>query len=62
MLPRFVRFKGMLMSDDNGRTWICVRQHYLTNNANQFLEETLQGRRFRLIEDIVNERKQTTEG
>lgn len=56
MLPKFLRFKGLMISDDSGKTWIVVRQHYLTDDQNRFLETILQGRRFKLIEDSNNEK------
>jgi len=56
MLPKFLRFKGLMISDDNGKTWIVVRQHYLTDDKNRFLETILQGKRFKLIEDSTNEK------
>lgn len=54
-----------MISDDSGKTWIVVRQHYLTDEKNQFLDTLLQGKRFKLIEDSTNEKiekVQTTEG
>jgi len=65
MLPKFLRFKSLMISDDNGKTWIVVRQHYLTDDQNRFLDTILQGKRFKLIEDSTNEKiekVQTTEG
>ena len=56
MLPKFLRFKGLMISDDNGKTWIVVRQHYLTDDQNRFLETILQGKRFKLIEDSANDK------
>jgi hypothetical protein len=62
MLPKFLRFKGLLLSDDSGKTWIVVRQHYLTDEKNNFLDTIMQGRRLKLIEESTNEKVQATEG
>lgn len=55
MVPKFLRFKSLMVSDDGGETWLVVRQHYLTDDNNRFLDTLLQGKRFKLIGDL-NER------
>jgi len=55
MISKFLRFKSLMVSDDGGQTWLVVRQHYLTDDKNRFLDTLLQGRRFKMIGDL-NER------
>ena len=52
MVPKFLRFKSLMVSDDSGETWLVVRQHYLTDDNNRFLDTLLQGKRFKLIGDL----------
>ena len=52
MVPKFLRFKSLMVSDDGGQTWLVVRQHYLTDDHNRFLDTLLQGKRFKMIGDL----------
>jgi hypothetical protein len=51
VLPKFLRLKSLMVSDDGGETWLVIRQHYLTDENNRFLDTLLQGKRFKLIGD-----------
>lgn len=51
MIRNFLRFKSLMVSDDGGESWLVVRQHYLTDENNRFLDTLLQGKRFKLIGD-----------
>ena len=45
-----LKLKAVFISDDGGKTWLCVRQHYLTDvTTNRFLDDLLQGKRFGII-------------
>lgn len=55
MLPNFLRLKSLMVSDDGGETWLVVRQHYLTDENNRFLDTMLQGKRFKLIKENSND-------
>ena len=55
MVPKFLRFKSLMISEDGGENWVVVRQHYLTDDQNRFLDLLLQGKRFKLVGDL-NER------
>ena len=47
-----LKLKAVLISDDGGKTWLCVRQYYLTDvTANRFLSELMQGKRFAIIKE-----------
>lgn len=50
-----IKFKAVLVSDDGGKTWTCVRQYYLTDvTANRFLSDLMQGKRFAMIKEDTN--------
>ena len=57
MLPKFLRFKGLLVSEDSGKTWLIVRQFYLTDGQNHFIDDLIQGQRFKLIGDSDDDPK-----
>lgn len=61
-LPKFCRLKALLVSDDHGANWLCVRQFYMTGAENFFLEKSLQGKKFKIIEDQDNGKTKETEG
>lgn len=42
-LPNFLKLKAVLLSEDAGKNWIIVRQHYLTDAENHFRSESVQG-------------------
>jgi len=45
-----LKLKAILLSDDGGKTWMLVRQYYLTDvTTNRFLDDLLQGKRFGII-------------
>ena len=44
-----------MVSDDGGETGLVVRQHYLTDENNKFLDTLLQGKRFKLLGDDLND-------
>ena len=47
-----LKLKAVLISDDGGKTWLCVRQYYLTDvTANRFLNELMQGKRFAITKE-----------
>ena len=42
--------KSIMLSEDGGKTWMLVRQYYLTDvTTNRFLDDLLQGKRFGII-------------
>jgi hypothetical protein len=44
------KLKALFLSDDGGKTWICMRQYYLTDvQENRFLDDLLQGKRFAIL-------------
>lgn len=49
ILPKFLRCKALLLSEDAGKTWLVVRQFYLTDARNRFLDEQIQGTRLKSI-------------
>ena len=50
-----IKLKAVLISNDGGQTWTCVRQYYLTDvTANRFLGELMQGKRFAMIKENAN--------
>jgi hypothetical protein len=41
-----LKLKAIMLSDDGGKTWLLVRQYYLTDVAtNRFLDDLVQGTR-----------------
>ena len=48
-----------MVSDYGGQTWLVVRQHYLTDDHNRFLDTLLQGKRFKMIGDLSERANQT---
>jgi hypothetical protein len=54
-----LKLKALLVSEDAGRTWLLVRQFYITDMVtNRYLDDLLQGRRFGLLngDSNVNDR------
>ena len=62
MLPNFLRCKALLLSEDAGKSWLIVRQFYLTDAQNRFLDEQLQGTRLKSTGEQDNGQNKTTEG
>ena len=45
------KLKAVLLTQDGGRTWLVVRQYYLTDLATtEFLDESVQGFKLKTIE------------
>lgn len=50
-----LKLKAIMISDDGGRTWLLVRQYYLTDvTTNRFLDDLLQGKRFGILNGDSN--------
>ena len=50
-----LKLKALLVSEDGGRTWLLVRQFYITDMVtNRYLDDLLQGRRFGLLNGDSN--------
>jgi hypothetical protein len=50
-----LKLKAILLSDDGGKTWMLVRQYYLTDvTTNRFLDDLLQGKRFGILNGESN--------
>jgi hypothetical protein len=50
-----LKLKAVFISDDGGKTWLCVRQHYLTDvTTNRFLDDLMQGKRFGILNGDSN--------
>ena len=50
-----LKLKAVLISDDGGKTWLCVRQYYLTDvTTNRFLDDLIQGKRFGILNGESN--------
>ena len=48
---RPLKLKSVMLSDDGGRTWLLVRQHYLIDvRTDRYLDEELIGTRFVKLE------------
>jgi hypothetical protein len=45
---KFLRLKALMISEDGGTTWVIVRQFYLTDDQNTFLDTLLQGKRLKM--------------
>jgi hypothetical protein len=46
-----LKLKAIFISEDQGKTWLLVRQHYLTDVfTNGFLDDIIQGRRFNMTD------------
>jgi hypothetical protein len=53
-----MKFKALLLTQDGGETWLCVRQYYLTDLVTgQFLDTSLQGVRLKTIKENQHEQK-----
>jgi len=51
-----LKLKAVLLSTDGGTTWLCVHQYYLTDpQSRALLNNTLEGRTFRMNEGTENE-------
>jgi len=51
-----LKLKAVLLSTDGGTTWLCVHQYYLTDpQSRALLNNTLEGRKFRMNEGTKNE-------
>jgi len=58
MLPQEMKFKGLFLTHDGGRTWRCVRQYYLSDaTTGQLLDEILQGMRFITTEENHHDKR-----
>ena len=50
-----LKLKAVFISDDGGKTRLCVRQHYLTDvTTNRFLDDLMQGKRFGILNGDSN--------
>ena len=50
-----LKLKAIFISEDGGKTWMLVRQYYLTDvTTNRFLDELLQGKRFGILNGESN--------
>ena len=50
-----LKLKAVFISDDGGKTWLCVGQHYLTDvTTNRFLDDLIQGKRFGILNGESN--------
>jgi hypothetical protein len=46
------KFKALLITEDGGETWLCVRQYYLTDLVSgNFMDLSMQGLRFKTIKE-----------
>ena len=51
-----LKLKAVLLSTDGGTTWPCVHQYYLSDpQSRALLNNTLEGRKFRMNEGTENE-------
>lgn len=51
-----LKLKAVFVSQDGGKNWLCVRQHYLTDlRFDKFLDDTFQGETFILKENTMEE-------
>jgi hypothetical protein len=49
-----LKLKAVFLSQDGGKTWICARQHYLSDlRSDRFLNATYQGATFTTLEDAM---------
>jgi len=52
-MNKTLKLKAVFLSQDHGKTWICIHQYYLTDpESRAFLDTTLEGRNF-----VMNEEK-----
>ncbi len=50
--PKNLRIKGIFLTKDGGKTWVCSRIHYVANMDGSFVEGVyLQGMRLRRMDD-----------
>lgn len=50
-IKRPLKLKAVMLSDDGGKTWLLVRQHYLVDvKTDQYLDEEMIGTRFLKLE------------
>jgi len=50
-----LKLKAILVSEDGGKTWLLVRQYYVTDvTTNRFLDDLFQGKRFGIINGDSN--------
>jgi hypothetical protein len=50
------KLKALLITEDGGETWLCVRQYYLTDLVSgNFMDLTVQGQRFKTIKKKLHE-------
>jgi hypothetical protein len=51
-LPKGLKLKAVLLSNDGGKRWTILRQHYLTRLDNAaFLDDSVQGMTLRLVDE-----------
>jgi hypothetical protein len=51
-----LKLKAVWISTDGGMTWLCVHQYYLTDpQSRALLNNTLEGKKFRMNEGNENE-------
>jgi hypothetical protein len=62
MRPKFLRLKALLVSEDSGQSWLVVRQFYMTDDQNRFLDEQIQGTRLKSIGDQYNGKQKEAKG
>lgn len=54
-----LKLKSIMVSEDGGKTWLLVRQYYLTDvTTNNFLDDLLQGKRFGILNGESNDNGQ----
>ena len=50
-ITKSMKLKVLLLSQDGGKTWLCVRQYYLTDlQTGDFLSGSTQGQIFKTME------------
>ena len=56
-----LKLKSIMVSEDGGKTWLLVRQYYLTDvSTNSFLDDLLQGKRFGILNGESNDQSTLT--
>lgn len=48
-LPKFLKLKVTMLSEDGGKTWVIFRQHFMTDAQNHFLNDSAQGMKLKTI-------------
>jgi len=58
MFPQQMKFKALLLTRDGGKTWLCVKQYYLSDaTTGRLLDEILQGMRLITIEENHHDKR-----